>query len=486
MAEAVRSRVLRSILLPLVIASLCASAHGRIIYVDARATGANTGTSWPDAHVYLQDALADASAVEEPVEIRVAQGIYRPDRSAASPDGTGNRDASFELVSDLTLAGGYAGAGASDPNVRDWEAYVTILSGDLNGDDVDPIDARRLAEDPNRAENSYHVVAAGATEQATLDGFTITSGNADGVEEYDRHVGGGVYSDSGSPLIRYCTLTKNSCRRYGAGMYIGGPCHAVIEGCDIIGNGSQDDGGGLFLSGDFGAECAPVIMNCIIRDNWAGDGSGGIRCDDYTSPTIGNCIVAGNASGDEGGGVSCKWGARPRIENCTIVGNSSRYGGGVYCIETDTVIADCLIGENKAAHGDEIALALLQEEQRQGTTVTIAHSDVRGGQDNVYVDHGCVLVWSGTNMSVDPCFASPGYWDADVWIEGDYHLKSGTGRWDPDSQSWVLDDVTSPCIDAGDPNSYIRYEPRSISAIRRKCAFQSSVLAPTAFKCSAV
>lgn len=46
-----------------------------------------------------------------------------------------------------------------------------------------------------------------------------------------------------------------------------------------------------------------------------------------------------------------------------------------------------------------------------------------------------------------------------VWIDGDYHLKSQVGRWDQNSQSWIQDDVTSPCIDAGDPNSPIGHEP---------------------------
>jgi len=58
-------------------------------------------------------------------------------------------------------------------------------------------------------------------------------------------------------------------------------------------------------------------------------------------------------------------------------------------------------------------------------------------------------------------FAKLGYWDPngtpedaddDFWVDGDYHLKSQAGRWDPNSQSWILDDVTSPCIDSGDPN----------------------------------
>jgi len=55
------------------------------------------------------------------------------------------------------------------------------------------------------------------------------------------------------------------------------------------------------------------------------------------------------------------------------------------------------------------------------------------------------------NIEADPLFADPN--------NGDYHLKSQAGRWDPNSQGWVKDDVTSPCIDAGDPMSPIGYEP---------------------------
>ena len=38
-------------------------------------------------------------------------------------------------------------------------------------------------------------------------------------------------------------------------------------------------------------------------------------------------------------------------------------------------------------------------------------------------------------------------------------MKSQAGRWDPNSESWVKDDLTSPCIDEGDPISPIGLEP---------------------------
>ena len=61
----------------------------------------------------------------------------------------------------------------------------------------------------------------------------------------------------------------------------------------------------------------------------------------------------------------------------------------------------------------------------------------------------------------NPLFAAEGSWNDngtaqtndDTWTSGDYHLRSESGRWDPEAGRWVTDDVTSPCIDAGDPGS---------------------------------
>ncbi len=74
--------------------------------------------------------------------------------------------------------------------------------------------------------------------------------------------------------------------------------------------------------------------------------------------------------------------------------------------------------------------------------------------DNTWSDlYGCQATYSCIErgaegqgiFSENPMFADP---DA-----GDYHLRSTCGRYWPEHDIWVLDDVTSPCVDAGDPDA---------------------------------
>jgi hypothetical protein len=73
-------------------------AQSRIIYVDAGATGANNGFSWPAAYRFLQDGLATATSGDE---IWVAAGTYYPDKGAGQINN--DRDATFELISGVGL-----------------------------------------------------------------------------------------------------------------------------------------------------------------------------------------------------------------------------------------------------------------------------------------------------------------------------------------------------------------------------------------------
>ena len=177
----------------------CLACDGRILYVDGTAAGVNDGSSWTNAYRYLQDALAAAKAPDKPVEIRVAQGLYKPDLGTGITPG--DQAATFQLLNGVTLKGGYAGAAAPDPNTRDIELYETILSGDLKADDS--ADLRRSQD------NSCRVVTASATDEtAVIDGFTITAGGVGWGKCGDEYGGeAGIVIDAGSPVIRACHFT---------------------------------------------------------------------------------------------------------------------------------------------------------------------------------------------------------------------------------------------------------------------------------------
>jgi parallel beta-helix repeat protein len=87
-----------------------------------------------------------------------------------------------------------------------------------------------------------------------------------------------------------------------------------------------------------------------------------------------------------------------------------------------------------------------EEAKDRGSHVTIEYCDIEGGRDSVSISgRFSTLTWGKGNIDADPRFVDS--------ASGDFHLKSEAGRWDPNSESWLKDDITSPCIDAGDPNS---------------------------------
>lgn len=420
------------------VASICPA---KVIYVDADAIGANDGTSWKDAFNYLQLGMLSASAGDE---IRVAQGVYKP-HEGIYWDVTDIRSLTFQLINGVTIRGGYAGFGAAEPDARNTKTFETILSGDLNGDDG--------LEFANNKDNSFHVVTASWTApSAVLDGFVITGGNASHETIWEHMNGGGFYCDCGSPTVTDCTFRSN----YAGNNDGGGSGGAVyftqgapsFDRCRFIGNcaialdGGEGYGGAVYCST---GTC--TLNGCVFVDNVSGH-DGGAIFSAATSLTIRNCLFSGNlarlgGSGSHGGAV-CTWAGNVTIVRCTFSRNTARsdwpepwtdYGGALFVGEsTNLVLLNSILWGNSARHGSQIAM----NSYGIGST-DIRYNDVQGG-------------YEGTgNIDVDPLFAGAG--------KGDYHLKSQAGRWDANEARWTKDEVTSPCIDAGDPMSSIGYEP---------------------------
>ncbi len=556
----------------------------RIIYVDDDAVGTNDGSSWNNAYTFLQDALADANSAEKPVEIHVAQGIYKPDQGVIQT--LGDRTATFRLINGVTLKGGYAGA--VEPNTIDIELYETILSGDLSGNDIDVNDTVDMRDAQHRYDYSWHVVTGSNTDEtAVLDGFTITGGYIS-VVAYSLGRpptgGAGMIISTGSPTLIDCKFTDNVTGNSGGGLLIYDDSNPTLLNCKFTRN-YAGSGGGLFSS-----TSSPTLINCIFSDNFTTSCGGGM-CNYEGNPKLTNCTFIRNSAppsfgstNNKGGGMYTSKG-NPVLTNCTFSENLAATGGGMFnedcntelnmcefvgntassysgavsnsgqliakgCIfknnypgavedggsESGPMFTDCIFSGNSSPYNGgavRVGMATFSHCIFAGNRVLRDHStggavyslgtvafnnctfsnnwaDSRraiycsgvayvnncifcGSEDQIraynfnqypFVDYSDIQggwLWPGeSNIDADPCFADPGYWanvndpnvaavlgtpygepndPNSVWIDGDYHLKSQAGRWDPDTQSWIQDDVTSPCIDAGDPNSPIGHEP---------------------------
>ncbi len=310
---------------------------------------------------------------------------------------------------------------------------------------IDPNDPDIVASTIIDCNNAFSIgFGCGSGTTSTISGFTIINGTQ------------GIRCIQASPTITNCVISGHTTPLNGGGIWCVDNSSPMISNCIITGNDTADSALGYGNGGGISCDdnSNPVITNCIISGNKAlGKRGGGIYCyrsnptiknciitgnltssgggiyNDQSLPTVINCIISKNLAG-EGGGIYGVWGKG--IINCTIVDNIAGAGGGIFCHTlSNFVVENCILrGNSPNQIGHE------EPEWAEGTPVS--YTNIEGG-------------WAGDgNIDVDPCFADP-----DV---NDFHLKSQAGRWNANSGSWVIDAVTSPCIDAGDTASPIGYE----------------------------
>ncbi len=299
-----------------------------VIFVDASPSGGQNGWSWDSAFNDLQHALNAARSNPFAKEIRVAGGTYKP----AGP--VSDRDIAFRLIKGVALRGGYAGYGAANPDERNPDKYLSILSGDLNGNDMDYSDPSQLLSNLERADNSIHVIVVDFPDRSgdltILDGFTIANGNAD-VEYGDYRDsgrrGGGLYMDlydHASIVIRNCIFRNNTALSKGGGLYKDYDYNTVtFEQCDFINNACAHNGGG--------AQGIRRMSHCRFLNNYAGENGGGLYPTNDADCVISNCLFSGNRSHGDGGAIHFGDDNHFYLYNCTLAGNrAGGLGGGVY------------------------------------------------------------------------------------------------------------------------------------------------------------
>ncbi|MBL7184939.1 MAG: hypothetical protein ISS70_01325 [Phycisphaerae bacterium] len=457
-------------------------AEADVLYVKADAAGSGDGTTWADAYTDLQVALAVA---EPGSDIWVAAGTYQP-------GGPGDRTATFQLRSGIGIYGGFAGTEVSRSE-RSPATNLTVLSGDLNGNDLEVLEPAELASKSTRSDNSYHVVTgSGTNKAAVLDGVVVTGGNANGTGAGDSN-GGGMTNRSGAATLINCTFEWNVASRSGGGLFNSGGAldlvHCTFRDNHVIGSSQQDTGG----AGLCNFSASPTVTGCTFSRNTS-DSRGAGMYNQSAAPTISQCIfednaVLGNYGTSIGGGMlNAFGGSNADVRQCVFTGNSAPFGGGMFNgTNSGPTISQCLFNWNRAVHATAGIGGGMQNWESQPTVINCTFSENTavdwagglgaqagaspivancifwgnsaarpgqvGGPNASIVSYSCVqggLAGDG-NIDTDPHFADP--------QNGDYRLKSQTGRWDPLGESWTQDDITSPCIDGGDPMSPIDLEP---------------------------
>ena len=361
-------------------------------------------------------------------------------------------DAAFSGDMVVILPGTYTGQGNRDLDFKG--KAITVRSEDPNDPNLVIINCEATAENPHRGFEFHRY----ETPESVLAGLTITSGY--------NELGGGMYcEDYARPTVINCTFRENSAS-LGGGIYT--ESSPTLTNCRFIAN-SADGGGGIYNSGQLPG-CRPVISNCRFSDNTASHNGGAMyNLGRYAEPMITYCEFIRNSVTQGGGGaIRNNMSGSPNLANCLFIENSAAtFGGAIRNSNSgSTTLTNCTFGANSAVDGSALACNPDDGGSKSPCVVQVANCIFWNGGDEIFIDDKSIVnvvysnvqgssgrgPWPGKgNIDSDPHFA-----DA---VNGDYHLTSKTGRWEPESQNWVRDKVTSPCIDAGDTSTPINFEP---------------------------
>ncbi len=238
-----------------------------------------------------------------------------------------------------------------------------------------------------------------------------------------------------------------------------------ITGCDQIEIKGLTFSNTSETYGLYCSDATPLISHCQFAGNL---GVCPFFCTN-SEPNFSSCLFTGNL-GFLGGGYFS--GSTGSMDHCLIVDNQQNsYARSLLLINSQIFLTNCTIAHNVSdtVHAElssnygliaAPSILLMQSHLDLGNSILWEGEDAIvdiEGESTVSIHYSNLSevveeTWLGEgNLWTDPLFAT----------EGDYHLQSQTGRWDTDLAQWVTDSATSPCIDAGDPESPLGQESGS-------------------------
>ncbi|NOR43993.1 MAG: DUF1565 domain-containing protein [Candidatus Delongbacteria bacterium] len=307
------------------------------------------------------------------------------------------------------IQGGWKGAGNIDidplfvdPNNENFYLQSTSPCIDT-GDPASPLDPDGTIADRGAC---YHCQYSSHVLHISTTGSNVSG---DGSEEFPFSTiqyGISVSTDTDTVLVHPGTYVENINfigKRITLGsLFLTTQDESYISSTIIDGNSTS-----RVVSFFYGENSSSILTGFTIT-NGAMEYGGGIYCN-YTSPTLKNLIVTGN-NAINGGGIYLL-NASPNFENVTITGNTANNGGGIYSSQysSNPIFTNSILWNNSP-----------QDIYISSGSISVTYSDIQGGYEGI------------GNIDIDPLFVDPN--------NKNFHLQ-----------------VTSPCIDAGDPTS--PYDP---------------------------
>lgn len=233
----------------------------------------------------------------------------------------------------------------------------------------------------------------------TIDGFTITGGQAPYFGEY---VGGGFFNHISADTIRNCVFLNNRAV-YGAGISsCGNDYITLVEHCTFIGNRAERSGGGVHFCC---STVSSVIRDCLFTGNFSGQKGGAIAHSECPL-TVKNCGIVENTAGEMGGGFIGRSNAQSNISYCTVARNAAPEGAGI-CVGYDAAL--------------QLYWTIIAFSSGPGLTATpgmtthVGCCDIYGNSGGDELPDGVIEVWE--NISLDPLFCG-------IAGSGNYYLRS--------------------------------------------------------------
>jgi hypothetical protein len=258
------------------------------------------------------------------------------------------------------------------------------------------VDGNSTPEGSNKAGGGIFAESAGASNTTIVEILN----NSIIVDNYS-DFGGGMGLEDPNLTVENSTITRNTAR-YGGGVYCSSG-EASLSGDTLIENNFAEGGAGLYyLNSAFN-----MSADVIVRGNYASSYGGGIYisgpADAGGSQTITDCDIIGNSSEYDGGGISCKYGALLEIDNSDISQNilfsDNGIGGGLSCYDAFVGINNSDFEDNLAIYGgSQISVGDPFGLDDPSSVVFIDYSNVAGGEEDILVADGFgPWLWYGPN-----------------------------------------------------------------------------------------